>query len=348
MLKEIYQQPEVVRTCLAHYLNSNPDRPFNLPDRPIPNQIHLLACGTSWHACLIAQHWLEQIAGIPTRVRAASEFVAAPFPPTSNILTIAATQSGETADTLAAVQLARHSQTHLFGITNQPESSLSQIVDRTLLTHAGREIGVAATKTFLTQLLVFYCLTLDFAHQRQQLSGAQMQDAIAKLHALPDHITTLLQQDSAIQTLAQSFATAEHCIVLGRGIQRPIALEGALKLKETTYLHAEGYAAGEFMHGPIALLDARIPVIVLAPAGSVYPDTLANVRKIKANGASVLGIVTAGGEADFDRAIVLPSIDESLSPFLSVIPLQLLAYHLAVLRGLDVDRPRNITKTLTE
>jgi glucosamine--fructose-6-phosphate aminotransferase (isomerizing) len=376
MLKEIYEQPEVVRRCLAAYLKPDWDgnqetalqsSPFNfmLPDALFASvaEIQIVACGTSRHASLVAQYWLEQLAGIPTRVRSASEFVSAPFPLTANTLTIAVTQSGETADTLAAIAVAttRRSQAEgslpswLLGITNQPESSLTKAVDYTLLTFAGTEIGVAATKTFIAQLVVFYCLALEFAVRRQvsaqPLSAQQLGDTIAALRSLPDQIEAILkQQRELIQVIAQTFADVNDCIVIGRGISRAIALEGALKLKETTYIHAEGYAGGEFMHGPIALLDAKVPVIAIAPAGSVYASMLTNAQKAKSNGAPLIGITNVtepSDRAEFDHSITVPAIDELLSPFLTVVPLQLLAYTIAVQRGLDVDRPRNITKTLT-
>ena len=372
MLKEIYEQPDVVRQCLAAYLKPDwdsdqaaalPSSPFNLalPEQLFAtvSEIQLVACGTSRHASLVAQYWFEQLAGIPTRVRSASEFVSAPFPLVGNTLTIAVTQSGETADTLAAIAAAKRRssqaegslQSWLLGITNQSESSLAKAVDYTLPTLAGTEVGVAATKTFMAQLVVFCCLALEFAVRRQALSPQQLAPTIAALRSLPDQIeTTLQQQREPIQTIAQTFANVKDCIVLGRSINHAIALEGALKLKETTYIHAEGYAGGEFMHGPIALLDATVPVIAIAPAGSVHHSMLANVQKAKANGAPLIGITTVTEPADrtvFDQPLTVPAIDELLSPFLTVIPLQLLAYTIAVQRGLDVDRPRNITKTLT-
>lgn len=374
MLKEIHEQPEVVRRCLAAYLKpewsetENLASPFTfgLPDElyTAVAEIQIVACGTSRHAGLVAQYWFEQLAGIPTRVRSASEFVSAPFPLTANTLTIAVTQSGETADTLAAIAVsnARRSQSNAslqswsLGITNQSESSLTKAVDFTLPTLAGTEVGVAATKTFLAQMVVFCCLSLEFAIRRQSfsaqpLSPQQLVQTIAALRSLPDHIETILKQRrEPIQTIAQTFTDVNVCIVIGRGISRAIALEGALKLKETTYIHAEGYAGGEFMHGPIALLDAKVPVIAIAPAGNVYESMLANAQKAKSNGAPLIGITNVTEPSDiavFDHSLTVPAIDEVLSPFLTVIPLQLLAYTIAVQRGLDVDRPRNITKTLS-
>lgn len=362
MLKEIYQQPEVLRTCLAAYLAGDLDVPINL-NLPIElyaelDQIHLIACGTSRHAGLVAQHWLEQIAGIPTRIRSGSEFVSAPLPLTANTLTIGITQSGETADTLKAltIDLTRRSelgdrwQARQLGITNHPDSSLAQFVDRVLPTLAGTEIGVAATKTFTTQLAVLCCLMLDLAVRRGTIAPVQLQHWITALQQLPEQIALILEQEGAIKDLAQQLVDCRHCIVLGQGVNRAIALEGALKLKETTYIHAEGYAAGEFLHGPIALLDRQIPVIAIAPTGSSQAAVLHTAHKAQTHGARMIGIVNDRETSPdlFQERLVLPAIENDLlSPFLTVIPLQLLAYHIAVLRGLDVDRPRNLTKAIT-
>ncbi|MGI0488276.1 SIS domain-containing protein [Pantanalinema rosaneae CENA516] len=362
MLKEIYQQPEVLRTCLAAYLTSDHNDPINL-NLPIElyadlDQIHLIACGTSRHAGLVAQHWLEQIAGIPTRIRSGSEFVSAPLPLTANTLTIAITQSGETADTLKALtidqthrsELGDRWQARQLGITNHPDSSLAQCVNHTLLTLAGTEIGVAATKTFTTQLAVLCCLMLDLAGRRGAIASDSLHQWITALKRLPDQIALMLEQEDAIKELAQQLVECRHCIVLGQGVNRAIALEGALKLKETTYIHAEGYAAGEFLHGPIALLDQQIPVIAIVPEDNSQAAVLETARKAQMSGAKVIGIVSDHSvPADlFEECLVLPAIaNELLSPFLTVIPLQLLAYHMAVLRGLDVDRPRHLTKAIT-
>jgi glucosamine--fructose-6-phosphate aminotransferase (isomerizing) len=354
MLKEIFEQPEVIRTGLAHYVSeaAASGAAIALPAalQTAWEQIQILACGTSRHAGLVAQYWLEQLAGIPTRVRSASEFVAAPLPHLPKTLTIAITQSGETADTLAAVQLERDRQSsRLLGITNQPQSSLTQQVDHTLLTLAGAEVGVAATKTFTAQLLVLGCLALEFAAQRSRLSSTELTQLLTGLRSLPEQMALTLERlHPVIQRLAPTLAAAQHCVVLGRGVNRAIALEGALKLKETTYIHAEGYPANEFLHGPIALLDAKIPVIVIASSGQTNDPVLTVVQKVKQTGATVIGLTTNASTAQcFDHALVLPAIDERLSPFLTVLPLQLLAYNVAIARGLNVDRPRNITKTLT-
>lgn len=351
MLREICQQPATLQTCLSTYQIGDV-----LKSHAPINQIHIIASGTSRHAGLVAQFWLEQLAGIPTRVRSGSEFLEAPLPVTANTLTIAVTQSGETADTLQAVTWVKErlSQTQpdhaKWGITNEADSSLAQLVDVILPTLAGAEIGVAATKTFTTQLGVFCGLALMLAAQRQKIDRDRLHHLATSLEQLPVLMQQVLQQAGEIQAIASQLATAQHCIVLGRGINRAIALEGALKLKEITYIHAEGDAAGEFMHGPIALLDEKVPVIAIAPTGSTQAAMVKNIERVKSHGSPLIGIVTSDHAAAtanlFDAQIVLPTVDEMLSPFLTVLPLQLLAYFIAVSRGLNVDRPRNITKTL--
>jgi glucosamine--fructose-6-phosphate aminotransferase (isomerizing) len=365
MRREIDQQPTVLKTCLESYLGDlGKLAHLRLPiaDDFLPanlSEIQIIACGTSRHAGLIGQFWLEQLAQVPTRVRSGSEFLEAPFPKAAQALTIAVTQSGETADTLQALDAIDAAWACMgtsggrcpqLGITNQPGSTLASRVDAVLLTQAGDEVGVAATKTFTAQLLVFYLLALDIAQRRGRLTQPELGMRLAELAKLPDQVQAGLELDGAIATMAQSFVGAEHCIVLGRGINRAIALEGALKLKETTYLHAEGYAAGEFMHGPLALLDRQIPVVAIDPAGAAHPGMIANLQKVSALGAPLFGILTAPSPtADlFDQTLILPPVSEFLSPFLTVLPLQLLAYHIAVQRGLNVDRPRHITKTIAK
>ena len=356
MLKEIEEQPEVLNRCLSEYLPSLAPVP-SAADRQnllaIPSQIHILACGTSRHAGLVAQYWYEQVTGIPTRVRSGSEFVSAPLPLEPGTLTLAITQSGETSDTLAAVKLRQEQRRDvemiapcpLVGITNQPESTLTQLVDRTFLTLAGNEIGVAATKTFTSQLAVLFGLLVSFIQQQPKWDGERLQKLITAAHSLPPLLADLLQQQT-LAAMATRFETAKSCIVLGQGVNRAIALEGALKLKETTYIHAEGYAAGEFWHGPIALVDETTPVIAIAPADHTYKQVMATVEKARSHQAPVLCLTPASPIDDPGQIIALPVVDPLLSPFLTVLPLQLLAYHIAVQRGFDVDKPRNITKTV--
>ena len=368
MLKEIYEQPGVVRACLAAYLSETWEvgtggSPIDLK---LPaslfaevEQIQILACGTSWHAALVGKHLLEQLAGIPTTVQYASEFRYSPSPITAHTLTIGVTQSGETGDTLTALELEKNRrsdldpsrQPRLLGITNRPESSLGRLVPNLIETHAGLEIGVAATKTFVTQLVAFYCLAIDLAYQRQTQTPEQIGELVEGLRQLPALIEVILEsQERYIEKLSHEFSDTQDFIFIGRGINFPIALEGSLKLKEISYIHAEGYPAGEMKHGPIALLDAKVPVVAIAVPGNVYEKVLSNAQEAKARDARLIG-VTVMDDPDaaltFDDVLPIPAIPEILSPILTVIPLQLLAYHIAARRGLDVDQPRNLAKSVT-
>ncbi|MEG4817826.1 glutamine--fructose-6-phosphate transaminase (isomerizing) [Microcoleus sp. K5-D4] len=368
MHKEIYEQPAVVRACLEAYLDSdwqpgNPRSPINLslPKELYADveQISILACGTSWHASLIGKYLLEQLANIPTAVQYASEYRYAPAPLTANTLTIGVTQSGETADTLAALGMEQQRRAgftdkfraRMLGITNRTESSIAHMMPHVINTHAGIEVGVAATKTFVTQLMAFYFLALDLAHQRETISTERLAEIIAGLRQLPAEIEKFLEiQEQYVEELSHQFTDTQDFIFLGRGINFPIALEGALKLKEISYIHAEGYPAGEMKHGPIALLDAKVPVVAIAMPGSVYEKVLSNAQEAKARDARLIGVTPKQGvaEADiFDHILPVPLVDELLSPIVTVIPLQLLAYHIAARRGLDVDQPRNLAKSVT-
>jgi glutamine---fructose-6-phosphate transaminase (isomerizing) len=368
MLKEIHEQPGVVRTCLETYLveewqpnqAQSPirlDLPANLYDNL--EHIHILACGTSWHASLVGKYLLEQVAGIPTEVHYASEYRYAPAPLTPNTLMIGVTQSGETADTLAALELEQRRradrqdayQARFLGITNRPESSLGRMIPHVIDTHAGIEIGVAATKTFIAQLIAFYLLALDLSHHRQTIKPERMVEILEGLRQLPALVEQILEsQERYVETLAHDFLDTQDFIFLGRGINFPIALEGALKLKEISYIHAEGYPAGEMKHGPIALLDAKVPVVAIAMPGTVFEKVLSNAQEARARDARLIGVTPMDeqeAQETFDTLLPIPAIDELLSPVLTVIPLQLLAYHIAALRGLDVDQPRNLAKSVT-
>jgi glucosamine--fructose-6-phosphate aminotransferase (isomerizing) len=359
MLKEIHEQPQAAQTCLTHYFSGSLSSAI-LPILANLNEVHILACGTSYHAGLIAQYWIEQLANIPVRIRSGSEFQTAPLPMTANTLTIGITQSGETADTLTAIALDKQRrlaqtstfQPRLLGITNQSGSALSHLVDSTLLTFAGTEIGVAATKTFVNQLIVCFYLSLELAMRCQVISPEKIKAYFAELSALPEKIRGVLALETQIKQIAEEWVNQRHCIVLGRGVNQAIALEGALKLKETTYLHAEGYSTGEFMHGSIALLDGSVPVIAIAPTDSTHTAMVATLRQVKSHGSPITGILTDDAPPETialcDHVLMVPAIAHPLFPILSVIPLQLLAYHIAVQRGLNVDKPRNITKTLSD
>ena len=368
MLKEIYEQPGVVRACLAAYLSetwevgtAGSPIDLKLPTELFKDveQIQILACGTSWHAGLVGKHLLEQLAGIPTTVQYASEFRYSPSPITPHTLTIGVTQSGETGDTLTALDLEKtrrssldpSRQPRLLGITNRPESSLGRLVPNLIETHAGIEIGVAATKTFVTQLVAFYCLAIDLAYQRKTQTPEQIGEHVTGLRQLPALIEVILEsQERYIEKLSHEFSETQDFIFIGRGINFPIALEGSLKLKEISYIHAEGYPAGEMKHGPIALLDAKVPVVAIAVPGNVYEKVLSNAQEAKARDARLIGVtVMDDPEAalTFDDVLPIPAIPDILSPILTVIPLQLLAYHIAARRGLDVDQPRNLAKSVT-
>ncbi|MBF2003412.1 MAG: glutamine--fructose-6-phosphate transaminase (isomerizing) [Synechococcales cyanobacterium M58_A2018_015] len=368
MLKEIYEQPGVVRAGLEAYLDSDwtaaSNRSpihLNLPDAFYDDidQIQIVACGTSWHAGLVGKHVLEQLAEIPTQVHYASEFRYAPTPLTPHTLTIGVTQSGETADTLSALEMEKHRraemdrkfQPKLLGITNRMDSTLAHIADYLLNTHAGIEIGVAATKTFTAQLIAFYCLALDLAYRRRTVSLERLEQIVTELRQLPAQIESILEvQERYIEQLAHEFEDTQDFIFIGRGINFPIALEGALKLKEISYIHAEGYPAGEMKHGPIALLDAKVPVVAIAMPGLVFEKVLSNAQEAKARDARLIGVTPMDDHEAaevFDDLLPVPEVEELLSPLLTVIPLQFLAYHIAARRGLDVDQPRNLAKSVT-
>jgi glucosamine--fructose-6-phosphate aminotransferase (isomerizing) len=353
MLKEIYEQPGVIRAGLANFLDQDDQIHLGLPDTYLDavQHIQILACGTSWHAALIGKYLLEQLAGIPTQVHYASEYRYAPPPPLPHTLVIGVTQSGETADTLAAIESAKARNYPTLGITNRKDSSIGRMADHILDTQAGVEIGVAATKTFLAQLLVFYLFTLHLARQRQTLPPERLQAILLGLRQLPALIEQILEsQERYIEQLSFQFSHTKDFIYLGRGINFPIALEGALKLKEISYIHAEGYPAGEMKHGPIALLDDETPVVAIATPGLVYEKVLSNAQEAKARSAKLIGVVPFGdtvAQETFDYLLPIPAVDEILSPVLTVIPLQLLAYHIAAHRGLDVDQPRNLAKSVT-
>ncbi len=355
MLKEIHEQADVaagwVERCLAAPIDEGLTTALQNVQR-----VQLLACGTSRHAALVGAHLLEQLAGVPSSVHYASEFRYAPPPPLPQTLTIGVTQSGETADTLAALTiemerrraLEPNAPPRLLGITNRPDSSLGRLVPHILDLKAGVETGVAATKTFLGQRLAFYAIALHMASQRQSAS-AQVTACRQALTQLPEQLSRMLHaMDQCCADLAHGFAETKDVIYLGRGINYPIALEGALKLKEISYIHAEGYPAGEMKHGPIALLDQHVPVVSIATPGPVFEKVLSNAQEAKARDARLIGIGPVCADTEiFDVLLPIPSVPELVSPLLTVVPMQLLAYHVAAHRGLDVDQPRNLAKSVT-
>ncbi len=354
MKKEIFEQPAVIGDTLTAHFNPV-TRSVHLPALPFDlaeiERVTVIACGTSYHAGLIAKYWLEQVARVPVEVDIASEFrYRAPDMPEGG-LALFISQSGETADTLAALRYARAQKQRIVAVVNQSESSIAREADAVLATLAGPEIGVASTKAFTTQLVVLACLTIALARARGRI-GAAREAALSKaLSEVPSRASDVLNHDERIQRMAAWFAQARDVLYLGRGTSYPLALEGALKLKEISYIHAEGYAAGEMKHGPIALIDDRVPIVVLAPRDDLFEKTLSNVQEVLARGGKVVMISDRDGLArlsgQLTEAIEVPDCDPFVAPLLYAIPAQLLAYHVAVAKGTDVDQPRNLAKSVT-
>jgi len=354
MLKEIFEQPEAVRKTLSAYLTPNKDalKIENLKcDLKSVSKITIVACGTSYYAGLVAKYWLEQIARIPVEVDIASEFRYRTPPLPEKGMAVFISQSGETADTLAAHTYAKAQGQYCIGIVNMDNSTLARSVDTTLLTQAGLEVGVASTKAFTTQLTALACLSLAFAQARGVLSQDQIKEHCKALNALPNLLEVALSKANICQTIAQSLTKAKDVLYLGRGTSYAIALEGALKLKEITYIHAEGYASGEMKHGPIALIDDTVPVIVIAPHDHLYDKTISNLQEATARKGQIILISDAEGHNEYTGPtlgrIEVPATSIFVSPIVSVIPVQLLAYYTAVIKGTDVDQPRNLAKSVT-
>jgi glucosamine--fructose-6-phosphate aminotransferase (isomerizing) len=308
----------------------------------------IIACGTSWYAGLLGKYWLEKMAGLSVKVEYASEFQPAIIKPGSLVLGIS--QSGTTADTLVALKAAKDKGAIVLGICNVVGSTMSRLTDAGIYTRAGVENGVASTKAFTAQVLALLLLTLKLAKDKKTLPNFDLKEIISQLGYLPEFMEEVLQTNEAIAALAKKFKDSTNCLYLGRGYNFPVALEGALKLKELSYIHAEGMPAGESKHGPLALIDANMPVVVIATQGEYYGKTINNLAEIKARGGKVIVVVNPGDKEAAklaDELIFVPQVHSALSPFLNVIPLQLLAYHLAFLRGCDVDRPRNLAKSVT-
>jgi glutamine---fructose-6-phosphate transaminase (isomerizing) len=354
MQKEIFEQPEVIGDTL-HALINPATRTVHLPELPFAlrelERVTLIACGTAYHACIVAKYWLERIARISVEIDIASEFrYRAPEMPKGGAA-IFVSQSGETADTLAALRYAKAQGQKIIAVVNQPESSVAREADVVLPTLAGPEIGVASTKAFTTQLAVLACFTVALARARGVISRAREAELVGVMTEIPSRAGEVLNQDERIRNIAVEIAEARDVLYLGRGSAFPLALEGALKLKEISYIHAEGYAAGEMKHGPIALIDKNVPVVVLAPNDDLFEKTLGNVEEVMARGGRVVMISDTAGVARLaDRLafdIAMPDCDPFVAPLLYAIPVQLLAYHTAVLKGTDVDQPRNLAKSVT-
>jgi glucosamine--fructose-6-phosphate aminotransferase (isomerizing) len=354
MQKEIFEQPAVVGDTLQSFVNAVtrtvylPDLPFDLARVP---RITVVACGTACYAGWVGKYWLEQVARMPVEIDIASEFRYREAPMPEGGVALFVSQSGETADTLAALRYCREQGQHIVSVVNVGESSIARESDVVLPTLAGPEIGVASTKAFTTQLTVLACFAIATARARGAIDEKTAAELCGALTEVPSRMTEVLNHDEALRQMAHSVAEARDVLYLGRGTAYPIALEGALKLKEISYIHAEGYAAGEMKHGPIALIDESVPVIVLAPTDRLFDKTLSNVQEVIARGGKVIFISDAAGVKRLGNqafaAIAMPTVDPFVTPLLYSIPVQLLAYHTAVVKGTDVDQPRNLAKSVT-
>ncbi len=354
MQKEIFEQPAVIGDTINALINPA-TRTVHLPELPFAlggiDRVTIIACGTAWHAGIVAKYWLERIARISVEVDIASEFrYRTPAMPRGGAA-IFVSQSGETADTLAALRYAKAQGQKIIAVVNQPESSIARAADVVLPTLAGPEIGVASTKAFTTQLAVLAGFTVALARARGAIGEAREAELVGSLTEIPSRAAEILNHDERLRAIAAVIAEARDVLYLGRGSAFPLALEGALKLKEISYIHAEGYAAGEMKHGPIALIDESVPVIVLAPPDDLFEKTLANVEEVMARGGRVVMISDAAGVARLGgrlaSGITVPRCDPFVAPLLYAIPVQLLAYHVAVIKGTDVDQPRNLAKSVT-
>ena len=356
MLKEIYEQPHTLTDSMRGRVNvqrdnialsgfiDNKERFLNA------KRIIITACGTSWHAGLIAMYALEEYAQIPVEVEYSSEFRYRKPVINKDDVVIAISQSGETADTLAAIQLAKEKGAFIFSICNVVGASIPRVSDSGCYTHVGPEIGVASTKAFTAQVTALTMLALCIGREKGTVSEAQYLTIVRELGQIPEKIARVLEQNQRITEVAKIFSHAQNFIYLGRGYNFPVALEGALKLKEISYIHAEGYPAAEMKHGPIALISQEMPVVVVAPHCGTYEKIVSNIQEIKARHGKVIAVVTEGDELVSkiaDYVIEVPDTEECLTPLLTVIPLQLLAYHIAVVKGCDVDQPRNLAKSVT-
>ncbi|MFM2129837.1 MAG: L-glutamine:D-fructose-6-phosphate aminotransferase [Pseudomonadota bacterium] len=354
MLKEIYEQPTVIGDTLAGFFNPQ-TRSVTLPDLPVDfarvPRLQLLACGTSFHAALVARYWFERIARIPCDIDIGSEFRYRDPLLTPGSVALGVSQSGETADTLAALRRARSLGCKIVSVVNVAESTMAREADGVLMTHAGPEVGVASTKAFTTQLTVLACVAIAAARARGAIDAAREAALTSALAELPARAAEVLNHDERLKQIAAEVAKARHVLYLGRGTGYPVALEGALKLKEITYIPAEGFAAGEMKHGPIALIDRDIPIIVVAPSDDLFEKTASNMEEVIARGGRVVFLSDAAGIARLGKlaaaTVELPTVDPFVAPILYTIPVQLLAYHAAVLRGTDVDQPRNLAKSVT-
>ena len=356
MLKEIYEQPTSIQNTIRGRLfpEKNEIKMSGLEmissNLKVANRIIILGCGTSWHAGLVGEYLIEEFSRVPVEVEYASEFRYRNPVINSNDVVIAISQSGETADTLAAIKLAKESGASVFGICNVVGSSIARETDAGAFTHAGPEIGVASTKAFTAQVTVLAMVALYIGKIKNELSKTKFREIALEINKIPEKIESMLELDSVIKTISTSLKGFNNSLFLGRGFNFPVALEGALKLKEISYIHAEGYPAAEMKHGPIALIDKNMPIIVIAPLGGMYEKLVSNIQEVKARKGKIISI-TGFGQSEVkslsDAVIEIPDTLDCLSPLLTTIPLQLLSYHVAVERGCNVDQPRNLAKSVT-
>jgi glucosamine--fructose-6-phosphate aminotransferase (isomerizing) len=356
MLKEIYEQPSVIKDTYRGRLHANEGLiqmagvEDNLEKFLNAERIIIVACGTSWHAGLVAEYVFEEFTRIPVEVEYASEFrYRNPIIGKKDVV-IAISQSGETADTMAAIKLAKENGAFVFGVCNVVGSSISRESHAGAYTHAGPEIGVASTKAFTTQITVLTMIALRLAKAKGTLSKSDFHQYLQELEIIPEKVREALETNERAKEIAATFKDATNCLYLGRGYNFPVALEGALKLKEISYIHAEGYPAAEMKHGPIALIDEQMPVVVIAPKQGHYDKIVSNIQEIKSRSGRIIAVVTKGDTQVRDLAdfvIEIPETSDALSPLITTIPLQLLSYHIAVMRGCNVDQPRNLAKSVT-
>jgi len=356
MLKEIHEQPRSIKDCFRGRLNATEGWVSlggikDYEQKMIQAQrLIMVACGTSWHASLVGEYLFEDLARINVEVEYASEFRYRNPIIGENDIVIAISQSGETADTLAALELAKSKGATILGVCNVVGSSISRVTDAGSYTHAGPEIGVASTKAFTAQVTVLTLMALRLAHKKGTISETKYRTMLSELEAIPEKVKRVLERNADIEKIAAIYKDATNALYLGRGSSFPVALEGALKLKEISYIHAEGYPAAEMKHGPIALIDEEMPVFVIATKGTSYEKVVSNIQEVKARKGQIIAIVTEGDvdvKAMADHVIEIPDTDEHLVPLLATIPLQLLSYHVAVMRGCNVDQPRNLAKSVT-
>lgn len=356
MLKEIYEQPRAIKDTYRGRLLADQGLitmagiDQNLEKFLNANRIIIVACGTSWHAGLVAEYIFEDLARIPVEVEYASEFRYRNPIITDKDILIAISQSGETADTLAAIKLAKEKGAFVFGVCNVVGSSIARETDAGAYTHAGPEIGVASTKAFTTQITVLTLIALKLAKEKGIFSGSQYHEFLSELETIPTKVEIALRTNDMVREIAEIYKDSPNCLYLGRGYNFPVALEGALKLKEISYIHAEGYPAAEMKHGPIALIDEHMPVIIIATKKGHYEKVVSNIQEIKSRKGKIIAIVTEGDTQVrelADHVVEVPETMECLTPMLTTIPLQLLSYHIAVMRGCNVDQPRNLAKSVT-